>query len=142
MFSTVLIHFLSVGSYLWFCSASSFRQTFNSILTCDQVKQVFNRRKHFHERKNRKSSSRKYENWHSNCNCKIPVSGSLIGRTWIILGVLCNVTIWIDSEGGPRSILCCGRIFDFGIWLTICLEISFLMIITSEPISAMYMHMA
>ena len=74
-------------------------------------------------------------------NSKIPVSVSLICPISIILGVLCNVTIWKDSEDGSRSFLCCGKIFDFGILLTICLEISFLTIITSEPISVMYMHM-
>ena len=78
------------------------------------------------------------ENWHG--NCKIPVSVS-IWPTSTILGVLCNVTIWKNSEGGARSILCCGKIFDFGILTTICLEISFFTIITSEPISVMHMHM-
>ena len=79
------------------------------------------------------------EHWHG--NTKIPVSVSLICPS-IVLGVLCNIDIWKDWEGGSRSILCCGKMFDFGILLTICLEISFLMIITSEPTSVMYMQTA
>ena len=68
-----------------------------------------------------------------------PLSYSLICSTWIILGVLCNVAIWKDCSG---SFVGCGRMFDFGILWMICLEISFLMIITNEPINVMYMHMA
>ena len=75
------------------------------------------------------------EDWHG--NDKLPVSVSTLCPTSMILGVLCNVAIWKDSEDGSRPILFCGKIFDFGILLTICLEISFLMIITSEPITVM-----
>ena len=75
-------------------------------------------------------------------NDKLPVSVSALCPTVMILGVLCNVAIWKDSEDGSRPILCCGKIFDFGIFLTICPEISFLMIITSEPITVMYKHKA
>ena len=55
----------------------------------------------------------------------------------MILGVLCNVVI---SKDCSWSFVGCGKIFDFGILWTIRLEISFLMIITSEPINVMYMY--
>ena len=66
-------------------------------------------------------------------------SNSLIGSTWIILGVLCNVAIWKDCSW---SFVSCGKIFDFGILLMICLEIIFLMIITSQPIIVIHKHKA
>ena len=56
----------------------------------------------------------------------------------MILGVLCNVAISIDCSW---LFLDCGKMFDFGILWIICLEISFLMIITSEPINVMSTHM-
>ena len=74
-----------------------------------------------------------------NSNNKSPVLFLLICPIWMVLGVLCNVVISKDCSG---SFVGCGKIFDFGILWTICLEISFLMIITSEPINVMYMHMA
>ena len=61
-----------------------------------------------------------------------------VSPTLMILGVLCNVAISIDCSW---LFLGCGKIFDFGILWIICLEISFLMIITSEPINVMSMHM-
>ena len=68
-----------------------------------------------------------------------PLSYSLISWTWIILGVLWNVAIWKDCSW---SFVGCGKIFDFGILWIICLEIIFLMIITSEPVMVMVMHKA
>ena len=79
----------------------------------------------------------KEEDWHS--NDKSPALFSLISPIWIILGVLCNVAICKDLSW---SFVGCGKIFDFGILWIICLEISFLMIITNEPINVMYMHTA
>ena len=77
------------------------------------------------------------ENYYS--NNKSPVLFLLICLTRMVLGVLCNVFISKDCSG---SFVGCGKIFDFGILWTICLKISFLMIITIEPINVMYMHMA
>ena len=51
---------------------------------------------------------------------------------------ICNVAI---SIGCSWLFLGCDKIFDFGILRIICLEIKFLMIITSEPINVMSMHM-
>ena len=75
------------------------------------------------------------EYWHS--NNKSPVSFLLMSPTWMILGVLWNVDIWIDSTW---SFFGCGKIFDFGILRIIRFETCFLMIITREPINVMYMH--
>ena len=58
--------------------------------------------------------------WHS--KNKSPVLISLLGLIWLFVGR--------------------GKIFDFGILWIICLEIRFLMSITSEPINVMYMHMS
>ena len=67
-----------------------------------------------------------------------PLSYLLIGWTWIILGVLWNVAIWKDCSW---SFVSCGKIFDFGILWIICFEISFLMIISRDPINVIDMHM-
>ena len=63
----------------------------------------------------------------------------LICLTWMILGVLCKVSIWKNSS---RYLVGFGKIFDFGILWIICLEMIFLMIITKEPMNVMYMHMS
>ena len=60
-----------------------------------------------------------------------------LGWTWIILGVLWNVSIWNDCSW---SFVGWGTIFDFGIFWMICLEISFLMMISSDPINVINMH--
>ena len=59
------------------------------------------------------------------------------GWTWIILGVLWNVFIWNDCS---RFVGWC-TIFDFGILWIIRLEISFLMMISSDPINVIDMQM-
>ena len=66
-----------------------------------------------------------------------PVSFLFLGWTWIILGVLWNVTVWNNCS---RSLVGWGTIFDFGILWIICLEISFLMMISSDPINVIDMH--
>ena len=58
--------------------------------------------------------------------------------TWIFLGVLWNVSIWNDCSW---SFVGWGTIFDFGILWIILLEISFLMMISSDPINVIDMHM-
>ena len=63
----------------------------------------------------------------------------LIRLTWMILGVLCKVSI---GKNCSRYLVGCGRIFDFGILWIICLEIIFLMTIIREPMNVMYMHMS
>ena len=66
-----------------------------------------------------------------------PVSFLFLGWTWIILGVLRNVSIWNNCS---RSFVGWGTIFDFGILWIIRLEISFLMKISSDPINVIDMH--
>ena len=66
-----------------------------------------------------------------------PVYFLFLGRTWIVLGVLWNVSIWNDCS---RSFVGWGTIFDFGILWIIRLEISFLMKISSDPINVIDMH--
>ena len=68
---------------------------------------------------------------------KSPVSFLFIGWTWMTLGVLWNVSNWNDCS---RSFVGWGKIFDFGIRWIICLEISFLMMISSDPINVINMH--
>ena len=58
--------------------------------------------------------------------------------TWIFLGVLWNVSNWNDCS---RSFVGWGTIFDFGILWIIRLEISFLRLISNDPITVMDMHM-
>ena len=67
-----------------------------------------------------------------------PVYFLFLGRTWIVLGVLWNVSIWNDCS---LSFVGWGMIFDFGILWIIRLEISFLMMISSDPINVIDMHM-
>ena len=57
----------------------------------------------------------------------------------MILGVLWNDAIWNDC---PWLCVGCGKILDLGIFWIICLEIIFLMIITSEPINVIDKHTA
>ena len=66
-----------------------------------------------------------------------PVSFLFLGWTWIILGVLRNVSIWNNCSW---SFVGWGTIFDFGILWIICLEISFLMKISSDPMNVIDMH--
>ena len=66
-----------------------------------------------------------------------PVLFLFLGWTWIILGVLRNVSIWNNCS---RSFVGWGTIFDFGILWIIRLEISFLMKISSDPINVIDMH--
>ena len=61
-----------------------------------------------------------------------------LGWTWIFLGVLWNVSIWNNCS---PSFVGWGTIFDFGILWIIRLEISFLMMISSDPIKVIDMHM-
>ena len=67
-----------------------------------------------------------------------PLNFLFLGWTWIVLGVLWNVSIWNDCS---RSLVGWGMIFDFGILWIIRLEISFLMMISSDPINVIDMHM-
>ena len=67
-----------------------------------------------------------------------PLNFLFLGWTWIVLGVLWNVSIWNDCS---RSLVGWGMIFDFGILWIIRLEISFLMMISSDPINVINMHM-
>ena len=53
-----------------------------------------------------------------------------VGWTWIILGVLWNVSNWNDCS---LSFVRWGKIFDFGIRWIIRLEISFLKMISNDP---------
>ena len=66
-----------------------------------------------------------------------PLNFLFLGWTWIVLGVLWNVSIWNDCSW---SFVGWGTIFDFGIFWMICLEISFLMMISSDPINVIDMH--
>ena len=66
-----------------------------------------------------------------------PLNFLFLGWTWIVLGVLWNVSIWNDCS---RSLVGWGMIFDFGILWIIRLEISFLMKISSDPINVIDMH--
>ena len=72
------------------------------------------------------------------CKNKSPVPFLFVGWTWIILGVLWNVFIWNDCS---RSFVGWGNIFDFGIRWIIRLEISFLKMISSDPINIIDMQM-
>ena len=69
---------------------------------------------------------------------KSPVPFLFIGWTWIILGVLWNVSNWNDCS---RSFVGWGNIFDFGIRWIIRLEISFLKMMSSDPINIIDMQM-
>ena len=57
---------------------------------------------------------------------------------WMILGVLWNVVIWKVCSWLLVGFV---KIFDFGILWIICFEISFLMIISRDPINVIDMHM-
>ena len=67
-----------------------------------------------------------------------PLNFLFLGWTWIVLGVLWNVSIWNDCSW---LFVGWGTIFDFGIFWIIRLEISFLMMISSDPINVINMHM-